>query len=72
MSGDTIVQLSGNGLAVIVVLREALIVIRDWRGGSPELRTIRSQLTQSNDHLQQLLATLTRQNQEMGARRSRR
>lgn len=72
MSGDTIVQLSGNGLAVIVVLREALIVIRDWRGGSPELRTIRSQLTQSNDHLQQLLATLTRQNLEMGARRSRR
>lgn len=71
MSGDTIVQLSGNGLAAIVVLREALIVIRDWRGGSPELRAIKGQLTDSNDHLRKLLATLTRQNQEMGARRSR-
>jgi hypothetical protein len=45
------IQLLGEAVALVVVLERVANLIRDWRGGSPELRLIRDQLKTSNEQL---------------------
>lgn len=49
------IQLSGTFLAAAIVINEGLTLIRDWRGGSPELRIIRDQLGQAQAEQNRLL-----------------
>ncbi len=50
-----VIQLVGVLVSLLVVLERILSLIRDWRGGSPELRTIRDQLAATNGHMNDLL-----------------
>lgn len=62
MSEEVWAQISGNILAVLVVLRTIIVVIRNWRGGSPELRAIREQMDAQNQHMASLIEVLKDQN----------
>ncbi len=55
MTTQQFIQLLGEVVALLVVLERIANLIRDWRGGSPELRTIRTQLVDSNDRIHSLL-----------------
>lgn len=45
------IQLLGEVVALGVVLERIANLVRDWRGGSPELRLMRDQLKTSNEQL---------------------
>ncbi len=44
MTGVDWAQISGSGVAALVVLNQLVTLVRDWRGGSPELRMIQRQV----------------------------
>lgn len=50
-----LIQLLGVTVSLLVVLRQLIMLLRDWRGGSPELRLLRDQLIASNSDLRDLL-----------------
>jgi len=49
------IQLLGEAIALFVVLERIANLVRDWRGGSPELRIIKAQLVDSNARIYSLL-----------------
>jgi hypothetical protein len=49
------IQLGGVIVSFLVVVRQIVNLIRDWRGGSPELRVIKDHVVESNDRIQGLL-----------------
>lgn len=49
------IQFGGVLVSFLVVVRQLATLIRDWRGGPPELRLIRDQLEASNDKIYRLL-----------------
>ncbi len=55
MSIPEFVQVVGVVVSFLVVFERILNDIRQWRGGSPELRLIREQMIGSNDRICSLL-----------------
>lgn len=55
MSVSEFLQIAGMIVSFLVVSERILNDIRQWRGGSPELRLIREQLVGSNDKIHSLL-----------------
>ena len=55
MTIKEVIEFLGAIVALLVVLERIANLVRDWRGGSPELRTIREQLVNSNDRIHELL-----------------
>lgn len=55
MSAPEFLQVAGVIVSLLVVLERILNDIRQWRGGSPELRLIKEQLVGSNDKIYSLL-----------------
>lgn len=55
MTIPELIQLTGVLVSFLVVVRQLAALVRDWRGGSPELRLIRDQLETSNDRIHRLL-----------------
>lgn len=49
--GGLVVQFSGVLVSFLVVGNKILTLVRDWREGPPELRTIRDQIASNNDLL---------------------
>lgn len=53
MLDEGFTQLLAEVVALGVVLERVANLVRDWRGGSPELRLIRDQLKTSNEQLEE-------------------
>jgi hypothetical protein len=64
-SASEVVQLAGSVVSFSVVLEKLVTTIRDWRGGSPELRLIRQQLNATNQSLEQLLKQIVQRLREL-------
>lgn len=63
MTPREVIQLIGVAVSVLVILDAILKQVRDWRGGSPELRLLRTSLLgtqRTNDLLLNRLLELTR------------
>lgn len=62
MEIEYIIQLAGAIVSILVIGNEILKQIREWRGGSPELRLLRTTVESLNrDHtglLEKILAKL--------------
>jgi hypothetical protein len=62
MEIEHIIQLAGAIVSILVIGNEILKQIREWRGGSPELRLLRTTVESLNkDHtglLEKILAKL--------------
>lgn len=57
MDAATILQFAGAITGGLVVLNELVHQVREWRGGTPELRLIKEQLKWQNDHLLDVMKT---------------
>lgn len=51
ISASQLIQLGGIIVSFAVVGHRMFELVRNWRGGSPELRLIRDQLKASNDDI---------------------
>ena len=63
MTSPEVIQLIGVVVSVLVILDALLKQVRDWRGGSPELRLLETSLRgtqRTNDILLNRLLELTR------------
>lgn len=61
MNESEVLQLSGSLIAWAVILQTFLNWVRDWRGGSPELRLIRNQIDAQNEHFSSLVEAINDQ-----------
>jgi hypothetical protein len=57
MSIAEMIQWAGTLTGLLVVISEIIKHIKEWRGGSPELRLLNQQITFTNN---QILGTLSR------------
>lgn len=71
MDAQSVIQLSGNTIALLFLVRELLVLILHLRGGAPEMKIIREQVTASNTHIETLLAQLIESNRELSGRSRR-
>ena len=65
MDGSEFVQISGSLIAWAVILQTFLTWVRDWRGGSPELRLISNQITAQNEHFSLLTEKVNEQTEAL-------
>ena len=49
------IQLAGTALAWVVVVKGLAELIRDWRGGTPEIRLVRDTVSKQADALNKAL-----------------
>lgn len=62
MDGSSLVQISGNALALLFLVKELAEVVRDMRGGTPEMKIISRQIAEANKTNERLLSQLIEQN----------
>jgi hypothetical protein len=58
ITASQLIQLLGITASVLIAVNQFVTLVRDWRGGSPELRLIKTELKGSNDKIYGLLERL--------------